>query len=570
MSGVIPWLLILVALAGAPQAGTFVTDGNVVGAGAEWTPDYQVLSDGDDDRVATPDYPGGYEFHDIEDIDEVLLWVDLASDSLRVAWKTLAPPYPNRSLVSYAGTENRGTFGLIIDVDAERSTGVLTDRTRADAPSYVTTTIGGELALALLFEGSMDELPVWTSTPWQLAGSVESPGPVPGNAAFGVTFDGSGLGANARWTEGAWSISVLRSLWEPVLGRTILGEGDLIAVAGLLSTPVVFGLEGEEITEGGYFLVGWGPVMQAGGEATTLAIHDAWGKLLIPAGLPIRYDSAAKRFLVNGEPTLPCLGEVIYGDVSGDRVVSAYDASLILRFIVGYPVDIPPIHADVSGNGNVTPYDAALILRRVIEPSYRFPVEEPVAQRRAAEEVMVHVVRTENGWELSVSSRESPWAAFFVIESSHAPAICGVTASEQRRDGALIRIAAIGEGRTPMRVFFPEEASAPHVVRAEINERPVFVPQSDDLAPLCVAPNPFNATVTLTYSLPEELDVSLTICDIAGRTVRLLPEGFQSAGAHRITWDGRDKTGHAVASGVYLARLRTGKTIRVARLVLVR
>jgi len=66
---------------------------------------------------------------------------------------------------------------------------------------------------------------------------------------------------------------------------------------------------------------------------------------------------------------------VIFGDASGDRLVTAYDASLVLRFIVGIPGEISPARADVTGNGTVTAYDAALILQRVLDPSYRFPVE---------------------------------------------------------------------------------------------------------------------------------------------------------------------------------------------------
>ena len=42
------------------------------------------------------------------------------------------------------------------------------------------------------------------------------------------------------------------------------------------------------------------------------------------------------------------------------------------------------------------------------------------------------------------------------------------------------------------------------------------------------------------------------------------------AGEHTVQWDGRDDAGRAVASGVYLARLRAHNVVRTRRLVLLR
>ena len=366
-----PSCVIALALAAAAAGQPFVSDGNVVGPGAEWTQDYRVVIDGDDARISQ----SGYEFHDIEDLDEVCLWVDLSADSLRVAWKTMAPPYPNRSQADYSGTLDLGTFGILLDADADPNTGVPTSLTRKAAPTYAYPVIGADFALALTFERSGEGPLTWEPTVWDLSGVGSASSPAAGTAAFGFTFDGGPIGPNARWTEGAWCISSVRAAWEPVLGRPILREGNVIGIAGFLSTPVLFGLVGEEITNGGYFLVGWGPVRRDGNATYTMTIHDLRGNEVVRAGLPVRYDAPTKRFLVDGEPTLPYLGEVIFGDASGDRLVTAYDASLVLRFIVGIPGEISPARADVTGNGTVTAYDAALILQRVLDPSYRFPVE---------------------------------------------------------------------------------------------------------------------------------------------------------------------------------------------------
>jgi len=59
---------------------------------------------------------------------------------------------------------------------------------------------------------------------------------------------------------------------------------------------------------------------------------------------------------------------ILYGDVSGDGLVTAYDASLIMRAVVGLsPLDARQHEAaEVSGDGKITAYDAALILRYVV------------------------------------------------------------------------------------------------------------------------------------------------------------------------------------------------------------
>ncbi|HXS08895.1 MAG TPA: FlgD immunoglobulin-like domain containing protein [Candidatus Krumholzibacteria bacterium] len=69
------------------------------------------------------------------------------------------------------------------------------------------------------------------------------------------------------------------------------------------------------------------------------------------------------------------------------------------------------------------------------------------------------------------------------------------------------------------------------------------------------SPNPASATATLRFDLPRESNVRLSIYDVAGRRVRELDSGVRTAGDHAITWDLRDTSGRAVASGVYFARL---------------
>jgi len=68
---------------------------------------------------------------------------------------------------------------------------------------------------------------------------------------------------------------------------------------------------------------------------------------------------------------------ILYGDVSEDSQISAYDAALAAHIAVGlsHPDIKNPSAAEVSGDGEVTAYDAALIAQRAVGLISKFPVE---------------------------------------------------------------------------------------------------------------------------------------------------------------------------------------------------
>jgi subtilisin family serine protease len=69
-------------------------------------------------------------------------------------------------------------------------------------------------------------------------------------------------------------------------------------------------------------------------------------------------------------------------------------------------------------------------------------------------------------------------------------------------------------------------------------------------------PNPFNAGTTLRYALPERAFATLRVYDTAGRFIRTLVHEAQNASLLAVPWDGKDRDGREVPSGVYYYRLR--------------
>ena len=83
-------------------------------------------------------------------------------------------------------------------------------------------------------------------------------------------------------------------------------------------------------------------------------------------------------------------------------------------------------------------------------------------------------------------------------------------------------------------------------------------------------PNPFNATTTIRYHLPEAAQVQVVVFNVLGRRVRILTDRRQQAGWHQLTWDGRNDQGVTVSSGIYYYRLRCSKFTAMKKMILLK
>ena len=83
-------------------------------------------------------------------------------------------------------------------------------------------------------------------------------------------------------------------------------------------------------------------------------------------------------------------------------------------------------------------------------------------------------------------------------------------------------------------------------------------------------PAPFNASVTIPFSVAVSGPLRISVHNLMGQRVRVLRDGWSQAGVHQVRWDGRTDSGVEAASGVYWALLRTGGTVRSTRLLLIR
>lgn len=83
-------------------------------------------------------------------------------------------------------------------------------------------------------------------------------------------------------------------------------------------------------------------------------------------------------------------------------------------------------------------------------------------------------------------------------------------------------------------------------------------------------PNPFAGATRFHLSLAETTPVRLEIYDVSGRLVARPAGGALPRGEHVLAWDGRDRGGHALPSGVYLYRLLAGDRSRNGKIAKLR
>jgi hypothetical protein len=83
-------------------------------------------------------------------------------------------------------------------------------------------------------------------------------------------------------------------------------------------------------------------------------------------------------------------------------------------------------------------------------------------------------------------------------------------------------------------------------------------------------PNPFNPSTTLEYALPEKSDVKLIIYDIKGNTVTEWNYLAQNAGYYSVVWDGYNKDGNKISTGIYLYQITAGKYSQTKKMIFIK
>ena len=94
--------------------------------------------------------------------------------------------------------------------------------------------------------------------------------------------------------------------------------------------------------------------------------------------------------------------------------------------------------------------------------------------------------------------------------------------------------------------------------------------EPSQLLRLSASPNPFTAVTSISFEIFEPGLTSISIFDLAGRTISVIQDQELLAGKHTIQWGGIDQNGNSVAAGLYLCRIESGGVVETTGMCILR
>jgi hypothetical protein len=83
-------------------------------------------------------------------------------------------------------------------------------------------------------------------------------------------------------------------------------------------------------------------------------------------------------------------------------------------------------------------------------------------------------------------------------------------------------------------------------------------------------PNPFNPSTQIDIYTVQKSDLTVNIFDATGRLVNTLIDENLEAGSYSIKWQGKDRKGHSMPTGVYFIQVESGVEISTQKMVLIK
>ena len=70
-------------------------------------------------------------------------------------------------------------------------------------------------------------------------------------------------------------------------------------------------------------------------------------------------------------------------------------------------------------------------------------------------------------------------------------------------------------------------------------------------------PNPFNPETNISFTVPNNGNINLTVYNVMGQKVYTILDGYTRAGNHSVKWNGLDQNSNEVSSGIYFYSLKS-------------
>ena len=122
------------------------------------------------------------------------------------------------------------------------------------------------------------------------------------------------------------------------------------------------------------------------------------------------------------------------------------------------------------------------------------------------------------------------------------------------------------DGSETWEYFSSPTPGAPNIESLQLQSE--IIPKSFTVFP--AYPNPFNPVTTLSYDIPNEGFVDVTVYDMMGRAIKNLVRADQSYGYKSIKWNATNNQNQIVPAGVYIYKIEFGKLVVTRKMILLK
>ena len=285
--------------------------------------------------------------------------------------------------------------------------------------------------------------------------------------------------------------------------------------------------------------------------------------------------------------------ERLCGDVTNDMTISTLDATFVLRHTVflspQYPlIGLDSLAADVTGNGDISAFDASKILQFEVGFIDELGCNpENAKKQQLFTKANWNLYESESDIVLSIDLSATDFDIYSAqLELDISEGLSFKEMKDLERNWQVLTNQV--DGKTKISMFGVQPLNQKELELVVLKDREflnsaikgaITLNESNgtELTKLVVNtlpkefslsqnyPNPFNPSTNIEFSLPEQSIVRLTIFNMLGQKVATLANERKEAGVYTVNWNAS-----SVASGVYFYRLNVGNKVFTKRMMLIK